>query len=168
MDNMQMVNRTWEIAMQMVKFAALGVAILIGGLVALVAASVGLATTFGGRAARVVGERLSEAREWAERMATNTVTVICVIAPVGGAMWGVYWIWLTYGGERWTWALLTANVVFMPICVGLMGGLTRGASLILGVVVFGLSWLSVVSPVAAIVIASVIRLGGNYLLWRTV
>lgn len=166
MNDEQMVNQVWEVAARMVKFAALGVLILVGGVVALVAAVIGLVSTFGGRFGRAFGERLSEAREWTGRVAALFVTTLCLLAPAGAVGWGVYRIWQTYDGESWTWVLLAGNLVIMPMVLALWGGMNRGAGLLVGLLIFGISWLSVSSPAAAIVLASSIRLSGNYILWR--
>lgn len=166
MSDEQVVNRTWEIAAAMVKLAVVGILVLVGGMVALVAAVIGIVTLFFGRVGRALGERIGEAREWAAKMAGVFVSVLCVVGLVGAMGWGVYWIWMVYGGEKWTWVLLAANVVVQPLVLSVVGGMNRGAALVLSVVIFAMSWLTVNFPVAAVALAGMMRVGGNYMIWR--
>lgn len=179
MNDEQALNRTFEIAVAMVRFAAIGLAILAGGLLALIAAIIGLLSTFIGRFGRALAERLSEAREWAARVAAMIVTGVCVVGLAGGVLAAAYWLWEAYGcvgngcaglrvaGGGWTGLLLALNLVGMPVSVGLMGGLNRGAALVLGLFVAGVAALAVYSPTAAIALASAFRLGGSYIVWRS-
>lgn len=166
MNDEQVLNRTWELAMAMLRFAVVGVAILVGGLVALLAAVVGLLATFGGRFGRALAEVLHGAREWAGRLAALLVNALCIVGLAAGLLAGGYWVWRGYGGS-WPGVVLALNVVGMPAAVGLMGGLNRGAALLLGLFVAGAAALAVSSPTAAIVLASAFRIGGSYMTWRS-
>lgn len=166
MTDEQLLNRTWSIAMAMLRFAAIGLAILIGGTVALLAAAVGLLATFVGRLGRALAERLHEARDWIGRLAGLLVNGLCVIGLAAGLLAGGYWLWRQYGGG-WPGLLLALNLVGMPLAVGLMGGLNRGAALLLGLLLASVAALAVASPTAAIILASTFRIGGSYITWRT-
>lgn len=174
MNDEQVLNRTWGVAVAMLRFALIGLAVLVGGTVALVAAIVGLLSMFIGRFGRGLAERLSEAREWAGRVAGLLVNGLCVVGLAAGLLAGGYWVWEAYGrvgagegGSGWTGVLLVLNLVGMPAAVALMGGLNRGAALVLGLFVAGVAALAVTSPTAAIVMASAFRLGGSYIVWRS-